>query len=228
MCNSNLIPIMKNQNGSLSNYLKIKTCTKRDAILRPVRVNREDASLLARWRAQEYKNFFTWVKPDLSEMLQWLGNYQTDDRQILFIVESPVGIPIGQMSLYGIDYSKKITEFGRLIRGCSHVQKNFMGSACYGLLKWGYSTLDLEKTFLEVFADNKKAVSLYERLGFVISKSLMFKRTETPDRVLQWVESDEKVSPHDRVDSNDRGKIQYREVLQMVLDRKDFSGSGFV
>ncbi|PYT08779.1 MAG: hypothetical protein DMF49_04285, partial [Acidobacteria bacterium] len=46
------------------------------------------------------------------------------------------------------------------------------------LLLWAASTLGIRRVFLEVFKENQKAISLYERLGFIATETVPLRRVE--------------------------------------------------
>lgn len=88
-----------------------------------------------------------------------------------------------------------------------------MTLAAEALVRWGFGCLKLEKIFLEVFADNERAISLYKKLGFHVSDMLLFRRTRTPQGLVQWVRV--------KKGRETSYKHQYREVCEMTLQRKD-------
>ena len=217
-----LIRRLKKESRQVQKRIRIAKLKDHEAYLRPIHEKSEDAALLAKWRAEHYQSLFTWVQPNEVEMLEWLAGYEDDDTAIMFFVECPAGVPIGQVSIYNVDQDRKVAEFGRLIRGERKGPRGLMSFACDTLIRWSFTYLRSEKIFLEVFADNEKAVALYKRLGFVLSTRLTFKRTINSQNIVQWVESDT------RVTSGDLGKNHYREVFKMVLDRKDISAADYV
>jgi len=206
---------LKNQYHDSPETLKIDIIDRNQSCLRSVRADDHDAELMAKWRVMAWKKFFTQIQPTCGEVLEWLESYATNVRDIIFFVESPLGCPVGQLSLYNIDSERELAEFGRLIRGEPIGPKGLMTTACFTLLQWGFESLNIGRVKLDVFSDNEKAIILYERLGFRASYRKMYRKMITPNNIVQWVktENTNSVSIESR-----RG---CREVIRMILDRDD-------
>jgi RimJ/RimL family protein N-acetyltransferase len=120
---------------------------------------------------------------------------------------------MGQIALYSIDFDYKTAELGRIIKGERECPKGMMTLAAETLVRWGFDSLKLEKIVLEVFADNKRAISMYKRLGFYISNRVPFRMTRTPQGTIRWI-------------SAKNGEVtlyipQYLEVYEMTLQKRD-------
>lgn len=95
----------------------------------------------------------------------WFDQYANRDDDFVFIVEA-LGRPVGQASVYGIDWEKGAAEVGRFMaapasRGCGYIRM-----ACAELLQFCRTSLHLNFVFLEVKEDNERAIRLYARNGF--------------------------------------------------------------
>lgn len=204
---------LKNKGRSPQSFIPIETVEGIKGYLRPVHADREIAAKMAKWRTANFDAFFTWIKPSEDDVLQWLKRQEEIDNDIIFMIELPAGISVGQIALYGIDFYQNTAKIGRIIKGRKECPEGIMTLAAETLVRWGFGCLKLEKIFLEVFTDNERAVSLYKRLGFRVSEMLLFKRTKTPQGVVRWVsvKKGQGTSPIH----------QYRKVCQMALQRKD-------
>ncbi len=154
--------------------------------LRLVRADGQDAALLARWRTDHYDKFFTRIKPNEEEVLDWLKRYQSDYTDLMFLVEYPHDGPIGQMALSKIDLHKKSAELGRIIHGRKGTPKGIMQAASKTLIEWALSFLNLEQIYLDVFADNQKARNFYIKLGFCLSAIQQYHRTITSEGIERY------------------------------------------
>ena len=211
-----IVKRIKRRNQSLEQFIKIEASGNVIGHLRPVRVGREDAQKMAKWRTECFDSFFTWIQPAGNAMLQWLKDYEKDDKDIIFVLETPAQIPIGQMAIYNIDPNKKEAEFGRVVHGEKDGLKGIMVFAATALLRWAFTDLKVETVFLKVFDDNGPAIALYKSLGFHVSDILLFKKTETTEGIVQWVPVKEK-------EESLREKYPYRKVLKLVLERCDLN-----
>lgn len=131
----------------------------------------EDLQQTLKWRNQD--NVRKWFKTtdiiDIKDHKSWYQYYADLDNDFIFIILSKEmgSISIGQVSLYAIDWNKKIGEFGRLIIGHPLARgKGLAKSASQLILSIGFDLLDLEKIILEVKHNNTVAISIYQSLGF--------------------------------------------------------------
>ena len=95
--------------------------------------------------------------------LNWFRDYLGRDDDLLFVIETAV--PVGQVALYRIDREKGEAEFGRLMLGES-AGVGLAQEATSRLLAFAFEELGLTRVYLEVFAENERAIRLYERSGF--------------------------------------------------------------
>lgn len=95
----------------------------------------------------------------------WFGHYADRDDDFVFIVEA-LGRPVGQASVYGIDWEKGSAEVGRFIAAPEANGRGYIGMACAELLRFCRTSLHLNFVFLEVKENNERAIRLYARNGF--------------------------------------------------------------
>jgi diamine N-acetyltransferase len=119
------------------------------------------------WRNRDevrvwFKNSQT-ITPD--QHRAWFTQYSTRDDDFVFVVEAG-GVPVGQASVYGIDGHAGVAEIGRFISAPGANGKGYIGAACSALLLFCGETLGLKSVFLDVKADNERAIRIYLRNGF--------------------------------------------------------------
>lgn len=98
---------------------------------------------------------------------EWFRRYleKSDDAQ--FIIRAAGKEKIGTVAIYNIDADNANCELGRLCIGeRSHRGKGYMRAAIKTLLDYAFGKLGMYRIYLEVIRDNRKAIRLYESLGF--------------------------------------------------------------
>lgn len=98
----------------------------------------------------------------------WFEQYKvkTDDI-VLVAFERGQSQPCGQVAIYGIDNAIGRAEVGRFIAAPEAQGRGIMRRAISALLILAHDQLRLRTVFLEVFANNSRAIALYSSLGFV-------------------------------------------------------------
>jgi RimJ/RimL family protein N-acetyltransferase len=133
-----------------------------------------DLEMTLRWRNQEHiRRWFVYSAVLTAEQHQeWFQHYLRRDNDLVFIIEETQQLkkPVGQISLYDIDFKNGIAEFGRLMIGEADAQrKGFAKAASNLLVNFGFDQLQLKEIKLEVFKDNLSAFRIYEAIGFSIT-----------------------------------------------------------
>lgn len=102
------------------------------------------------------------------EHLQWLDQIRAQGtRQEFLIVERASGLSAGTIGLNHIDCKHRRAEFGILIGDTEARGKGLASEASRLLLDYAFNKLGLHRIYLYAFPDNKQAVHLYRKLGFV-------------------------------------------------------------
>lgn len=130
-----------------------------------------DLNLTLAWRNQDRvrTSLVTSRALTLEEHLAWHRNYSTKDDDFVFVIEevSSSHAPVGQISIYAIDWRKKKAEFGRLLIGEeSALGRGFASAATRLVLDLAFGSFDLQSVRLEVFQTNARAIALYAKQGF--------------------------------------------------------------
>jgi RimJ/RimL family protein N-acetyltransferase len=135
-------------------------------------LKRSDLLTTLRWRNQDHiRKWF--VHSDIIEVenhFDWYDQYRVKDNDFVFIIEETqiLNRPIGQVSLYNIDWGKKRSEFGRLLIGENEASGLGLGKeASLLLVTFAKRNLGIDSLYLEVFSDNLAAKHIYLDMGFV-------------------------------------------------------------
>jgi diamine N-acetyltransferase len=101
----------------------------------------------------------------LDQHRAWFAQYSSKDDDFLFIVEAE-DRPVGQASVYRIDWEKGSAELGRFLAAPDAAGRGLIGTACGELVRFCAETLQLSVMFLEVKEKNERAIRIYTRNGF--------------------------------------------------------------
>lgn len=128
-----------------------------------------DIEFLREWRNDETNTKYLRKLPYItSEMQQsWFEKYLSDNDEICFAIEEikELNRIVGSLSLY--NFKEKQAEFGKILIGCHQAHgKNIGVNSIIALLHVAFNDLNLDKVVLHVYADNKGAVHVYEKVGF--------------------------------------------------------------
>ena len=141
------------------------TLFKEGLLLRPL--EEKDLATTLQWRNQDdiRKNFFHKDIISYEQHHTWFEKYITKNDDMVFVGELN-GEIIGQLAIYDINVSTKKAEVGRFIISPKYAGRGYM-KKLINLLFELCSTLKIETLYLYVIPTNYKAISLYQKLGFV-------------------------------------------------------------
>lgn len=145
---------------------------------------------VADWREQ-HKHWYPTVFPyNLEGTRAWMTKQVIENpERILFFLWTPEGEPWGHLGLATFRFENgAFCEIDAVMRGRENIAKGMMTPAVRALIHWARSDVGIGRIGLRVFADNMRAIKLYERLGFTHGKKipLMF---EKGDPISQWREA---------------------------------------
>lgn len=161
-------------------YLRVVTTRDLD--------NKSLVRKLSTWRRKNELWFPRIFKVTDKRTRNWLQNFVIDkpDR-ILFMIEDDNGKTYGHLGFYRYKPQDNSCELDNVIRGLK-TMPGLMTHCIDSLIKWGYSNLKIDTFYLTTFADNKKAVNLYERCNFrKIDRLIPLKRVRDGNEVA-WEE----------------------------------------
>jgi len=144
---------------------------------------------LRRVERDDVKKYHEWVNdPEITEGLslffpmsmedeeRWYeGTLSRDVQERPFAIEVKAGDSwrlIGNCSFFGIEREVRSGEVGIMIGDKSIWNQGLGTEAMALLLRFGFETLNLNRIFLRVYADNLRAKRAYEKVGFVLEGTL--------------------------------------------------------
>lgn len=105
----------------------------------------------------------------------WYHSYLEKQGDYMFSVrERETGQICGAVAIYGLSPDKKTAEFGRLIIDGERAGQGRGYEAMRLACRFAFEQLKIESLHLEVFADNERAVKIYERAGFRVEREREF------------------------------------------------------
>ena len=124
---------------------------------------------------QEISKYFVFTRYPYSyeNMVSFVENSWNDKTNIHYAISNSTNEYIGTVSLKNIEYVDRTAEYAIIIR------KKFWGQkiaykATNKILFYGFNILNLNKIYLNVLANNSRALSFYEKYGF--EKEGIFKK----------------------------------------------------
>ncbi len=149
---------------------------------------------------KDSERMLEWMRdPDITQFLRIGGKDTTEDQVLNFIknahdesinlhraIVDANDLYLGTVSLKNIDHGKKEAEYAISM----HHSALGTGAAKEGsqlILEVAFSQLGLERIYLNVFQENRRAIRFYEKFGFQYNRSTII---ESPDRTatLLWYE----------------------------------------
>jgi RimJ/RimL family protein N-acetyltransferase len=135
-----------------------------------------DMAQLVEWRNDpEIKSLLGgWSFPvSLEAEQEWFEKArQIQSTQRLAIEVLSDGRYIGNIGLYEIDWKERKAEYGILIGDKAAWGQGYGLDASNALLAYAFRELNLHRVFLRVLAHHKRAIRLYEKVGFQVEGRL--------------------------------------------------------
>lgn len=130
-----------------------------------------DLPLLVEWRniPEIYRNFYEHEPLSLAMQQRWFDNFLKRTDEKFWIVETNQDVrPIGTIALVDIDLRNRKAEIGRVLIASQAHRNGGYGREMFGLvIAYAFEHLNLNRLYLDVFADNTTAVTFYQNSGFV-------------------------------------------------------------
>lgn len=156
-------------------------------------LNESDSSRLLKWVNNPELKIMTGTVFPVSnlEHERWFENKITNQDEKMFgieiIEESEL---IGVVGLKSINYINSNAELYIYIGNQTYFGKGYGKDAVQTIIKFAFEELNLHKVYLEVFSYNKKAQSLYEKVGFKVEgilKESLFKQGSFYDKIIMGI-----------------------------------------
>ncbi len=130
-----------------------------------------DLELTRAWRNRdEIREWFVSAEQIAAQQHRaWFDTYLQKSDDFVFVIEETRVLrrPIGQASLYHVDFGAGRAEFGRLMIGDPAARgRGFGAVATKGLVAMALDQWRLREVYLEVKAANHRAIGIYEECGF--------------------------------------------------------------
>jgi RimJ/RimL family protein N-acetyltransferase len=131
-----------------------------------------DLPLTLSWRNKDHIRKWFLNTDEISEEKHyaWFLRYKELDTDFVFIIlAKELGdLPVGQISLYGVDWQAGNAEYGRLLIGNpAAMGKGFGRQATRLLLEYGFEQMGLKEIHLDVKDGNEPAIAIYKAAGFI-------------------------------------------------------------
>jgi len=130
-----------------------------------------DLPMTLSWRNQDHirKGFINSEVITQKQHQSWYARYRECENDFLFIIEKIEILPkpIGQISLYHLDWEQGKGEYGRLLIGeRAALHRGLAKQATQLLLNYAFAQLRMKEIELVVVSENIAAISLYKSCGF--------------------------------------------------------------
>ncbi|HVN55256.1 MAG TPA: GNAT family protein [Anaerolineaceae bacterium] len=107
----------------------------------------------------------------LEDETSWFESMQkrppAERPMVIEIREGEGWLPVGNCSFFNLDSRIRSSEVGIMIGEKSFWNQGYGTEAMALLLRHGFETLNLNRIYLRVFANNPRAIRSYEKIGFV-------------------------------------------------------------
>ena len=136
---------------------------------------------LAVLEKKDIKNFYKWVNDlEVTQFLvlftrniryedevEWYEEHRKKKDDLVFsIIELKTGKLIGNTGLHNINHINRTAEFGIAIMDKRYWNKGYGTEAVTLMLDYSFNVLSLNSIVLWVYEENKRAIRVYENVGF--------------------------------------------------------------
>lgn len=162
---------IKNSRLTIPIRNKGKTVAALRLITKDILDNDKEIKLLAKWRSKNQYWFPNQFKVTFEGTKKWAKEQliEKDDRILFFITKDSQFI--GHIGLNRFDFNKSTCQIDNVIRGKS-TDKGMMTYALKTLIDFAFAKLKIVYLTLTTFADNERALKLYQRCGFKTIKKI--------------------------------------------------------
>ena len=159
-------------------------------------LNRDDAQQILEWVNNPKLKYLTGTVYPVSEVEheKWFENKLNEKINKIFgIEEHTTNSLIGVIGLNNTDLINRNAELYIYIGDESHWGKGLGTDAVRALISFVFDELNLHRVSLVVFSYNKRAISAYEKVGFVsegVMRDSLFKDGKYHDKILMAIIND--------------------------------------
>ncbi len=156
----------------------------------------QDIARITVWRNFYPDAYLTSFYSTFNRTLQWATNvYMKSNSDIMLMLEDDRGVCFGHIAFHRFieDKGRSVCDLTRVIRAPGLGSSQCLLTALEQSFTWCHQFLDVEEVRLQVFNDNKKAISLYKRLGFKTGKLTNVEQITLTDKK-EWKDTCSSVS----------------------------------
>ena len=141
-------------------------------------IERRDLPLFVTWlNDPEVRHGLVLYLPlSMAEEEQWFENMlksPANEHPLMIEAITEAGwAPLGNCGLFDIDWRIRQAEFGMFIGAKQYWNQGYGTDVVRLILRHGFQTLNLNRIFLRVYANNPRAQRAYEKAGFVVEGRL--------------------------------------------------------
>lgn len=162
--------------------------------LRPAQ--KSDVPLFTRWiNDPEVRQFLASIFPQTEKQEEsWYENMGKDDHNIVLVIETKDGTPIGLMGIHKIHWINRTATTGALIGEPEYWGSGYGTDAKMILLDYAFNTLGLRKIESDVIAFNKRSLRYSLHCGYKIEGKVrkhIFRNGKFWDKIMLGVFHDE-------------------------------------
>lgn len=145
------------------------SCSFKNVSIRPLSEN--DIEFLRKWRNDDSNTKYLRKLPYITPEMQrsWFEKYLLNEDEICFAIDETEVLNriVGSLSLY--EFRNSQAEFGKILIGDQEAHGKSIGvNSITALMYIAFVKLRLDKVVLHVYAENKGAVHVYEKVGFSV------------------------------------------------------------
>jgi RimJ/RimL family protein N-acetyltransferase len=134
---------------------------------------RTDIALFVRWLSDARTTEHLALRSPIGQAMEerWfegMVDHHARDRWFFVICRLDDDRPVGSIDLHELDLTNGSAGLGILIGDPADTSQGYGSDAIGALLDFGFGELRLERIWLDVYADNARALHVYERLGFIL------------------------------------------------------------
>ena len=161
--------------------------------------NLEMIEKFCNWRNQNSSAFPGNHQTNIQRTIQWIDRHVLrNPLRILFKIYSNSGELIGHSGLIVSEQHECVVELDNILRGKQDIEKGIMSETIQNLIDWTFKTFNPNGIFLKVLRSNKKAITFYEKNGFLsVSSFPIYNSQENSLNSKNFFEIDEKTNPND-------------------------------
>lgn len=137
--------------------------------LRPLEL--EDEPVLRRWinHPANWVTLLRCLPQNGVREREWIEKLGKDPTEVIVGIAAKDGdVLIGSAGLINIEPVHRSAVFGILIGELEYQNRGYGSEATALMVRYGFEVLNLNRIGLDVFANNPRAIKVYERCGFVL------------------------------------------------------------